>query len=127
MYAVSVSRSCIAQHYLTVPDPGPEGTLHSHRFDIEAEFRGPALNEYGYVVDIDAMIKALKAVVDGFRDRTLNDLSAFEGLNPSAERLAEVIGDRLLDRLDPETATELAVHVREDDVAVVTHERGIRS
>lgn len=127
MYAVSASRTCIAQHYLTVPDPGPEGELHSHRFGIEVEFRAPQLNEYGYVVDIDAVIEALESVVDGLRDRTLNDLPAFEGRNPSAERLAGVVADRLLDRLEPDAATELAVHVREDDVATVTHERGIRS
>ncbi len=125
MYTVSVSRACIAQHYLTVPDPGPEGTLHSHRFDVEVSFRGPTLNEYGYLVDIDAVIDALETVVDGVRDRTLNDLSAFEGVNPSAERLAEHVGDRLLDRLDPEPASELAVRVREDDVAEVVHERPI--
>ncbi|MFC6754963.1 6-pyruvoyl trahydropterin synthase family protein [Halorubrum tibetense] len=125
MYTVSVSRACIAQHYLTVPDPGPEGTLHSHRFDVEVSFRGSTLNEYGYLVDIDAVIDALETVVDGIRDRTLNDMPAFEGLNPSAERLAEHVGDRLLDRLDPETATELAVRVREDDVAEVVHERPI--
>ena len=125
MYTVSVSRACIAQHYLTVPDPGPEGTLHSHRFDVEVSFRGPTLNEYGYLVDIDAVIDALETVIDGVRDRTLNDLSAFEGVNPSAERLAEHVGDRLLDRLDPEPASELAVRVREDDVAEVVHERPI--
>ena len=125
MYTVSVSRACIAQHYLTVPDPGPEGTLHSHRFDVEVSFRGPTLNEYGYLVDIDAVIDALETVVDGVRDRTLNDLPAFEGVNPSAERLAEHVGDRLLDRLDPKPASELAVRVREDDVAEVVHERPI--
>ncbi|WP_418282913.1 6-pyruvoyl trahydropterin synthase family protein [Halorubrum sp. DTA98] len=123
MYAVSVSRDCIAQHYLTVPDPGPEGTLHSHRFGIEATFRGPELNEHGYLVDIDAVIDALEAVVDRLRDRTLNDLAAFEGKNPSVEHLAGIVGDRLTDRLDPATATELTVTVREDDVAEVAHER----
>ncbi|MBP1922337.1 6-pyruvoyltetrahydropterin/6-carboxytetrahydropterin synthase [Halorubrum alkaliphilum] len=125
MYSVSVSRACIAQHYLTVPDPGPEGTLHSHRFDIEASFHGPELNEYGYLVDIDAVIAALEAVVGEVRDRTLNDMSAFEGQNPSAERLAKHVGDQLLDRLDPETATELSVRVREDEVAEVVHKRAI--
>jgi len=123
MYSVSVSRSCIAQHYLTVPDPGPEGTLHSHRFGIEATFGGPELNEYGYLVDIDAVIGALEEVVEKIRDETLNDLTAFEGLNPSAERLAGLVADRLAERLAPETATELTVTVREDDVATVAHER----
>lgn len=123
MYSVSVSRSCIAQHYLTVPDPGPEGTLHSHRFGIEATFGGPELNEYGYLVDIDAVIDALEDVVGEIRDETLNDLPAFEGQNPSAERLARLVADRLAERLAPETATELTVTVREDDVATVAHER----
>lgn len=123
MYSVSVSRSCIAQHYLTVPDPGPEGTLHSHRFGIEATFGGPELNEYGYLVDIDAVIDALEDVVGEIRDETLNDLPVFEGQNPSAERLARLVADRLAERLAPETATELTVTVREDDVATVAHER----
>ena len=125
MYTVPVSRTCIAQHYLTVPDPGPEGTLHSHRFDIEASFHGPELNEHGYLVDIDAVIEALEAVVAKIRDRTLNDIPAFEGQNPSAERLAAHVADRLLGRLTPETATELAIRVREDEVAEVVHERTV--
>ncbi|WIV65932.1 6-pyruvoyl trahydropterin synthase family protein [Natrialbaceae archaeon AArc-T1-2] len=125
MYAVSVSRSFVAQHYLTVPDPGPEGSLHSHRFTAEATFRGPELDEYGYLVDIDAVVDALEAVVDSLRDRTLNDLAAFEGLNPSAEHLARLVGDRLLERLEPETATTLEIEIREDDVARVTHERAL--
>lgn len=125
MYAVSVMRSFVAQHYLTVPDPGPEGTLHSHHFTVEATFRGPALNEYGYLVDIDAAIEAIDAVVAAFRDETLNELPAFEGRNPSAERFARIFGNRLLARLDPEPATVLEIQLQEDDVATVAHERSI--
>ena len=40
MYAVSVSRTFVAQHALTVPDPGPEGTVHSHRYTVEATVSG---------------------------------------------------------------------------------------
>ena len=123
MYAVSVSRTFVAQHYLTVPNPGPEGTLHSHQYTVEATFRGPDLDEYGYLVDIDAVIDALEAVVDSLRDRTLNELPALEGQNPSAERLARIVGDRLVERLEPATATELVVRIDEDDVASVSHER----
>ncbi|AXR76792.1 6-pyruvoyl trahydropterin synthase family protein [Natrarchaeobaculum sulfurireducens] len=123
MYAVSVSRTFVAQHYLTVPNPGPEGTLHSHQYTVEATFRGPDLDEYGYLVDIDAVIDALEAVVDSLRDRTLNELPALEGRNPSAERLARTVGDRLLERLEPATATELVIRIDEDDIATVNHER----
>lgn len=126
MYEVSVSRAFVAQHYLTVPNPDPaEATLHSHCFTVEATFRGPELADYGYLVDIDAVIESMEAVVDGLRDETLNDLPAFNGKNPSAERLAAVFADRLLDRLSPEAAAELRVSIREDDVATVAHTRSI--
>ena len=125
MYSVSVSRTFVAQHYLTVPDPGPEGDLHSHTFVVEATFRGPALDEYEYLVDIDDVTAAMDRVVGRFRDETLNELPAFEGENPSAERLASAFGDALLERLEPPGATELLVEIREDDVATVGHRRAL--
>ncbi len=125
MYTVSVTRWFIAQHWLTVPDPGPEGTLHSHHFTAEVTFEGPELNEYGYLVDIDAVNKAVEATVAEFRDETLNELLAFEGRNPSAEHFARIFGDSLLTRLQPETATRLKIKLQEDDVASVTHGRTI--
>ena len=121
MYTVSVTRSFVAQHYLTVPNPGPEGELHSHQFTAEVTFSGPELGEYGYLVDIDAVIEAVEAVVETFRDQTLNELPAFEGLNPSAEHFARIFADRLTDRLTPKPATELTVALQEDDVATVSH------
>ena len=123
MYAVAVDRSFVAQHYLTVPEPGPEGTLHSHQFTVEATFRGPELDEFEYLVDIDDLTAAMETVAGFFTDRTLNDLSAFEGVNPSAERFARVFGDRLLDHVDPDNATALRIEIEEDDVARVAHER----
>ncbi|TYL37025.1 6-pyruvoyl tetrahydropterin synthase [Natronococcus pandeyae] len=123
MYAVSVARSLVAQHYLTVPDPGPEGTPHSHHFTVEATFRGPELDAFEYLVDIDELNAAMDALADHYRDRLLNDLPAFEGANPSAERFARVFGDRLLERLEPDTATELRIEIEEDDVARVAHQR----
>lgn len=123
MYTVSVTRPFVAQHYLTVPDPGSEGDLHSHHFTVTATFRGPKLGEFGYLVDIDAVTESLEAVVEEFRDETLNDLPPFEGRNPSAEHFARVFGDRLTERLNPDPATTLEITLQEDDVATVTHER----
>lgn len=125
MYAVAVSRSLIAQHALTVPDSGPEGEIHSHQYTIEATFRGPELDEYGYLVDIDDVNAAMDVLVEQYRDRTLNDLPSFEEENPSVERFARIVGDRLLERLNPDSATELRVSIDEDDVARVHHERAI--
>ncbi|OIB57924.1 6-pyruvoyl trahydropterin synthase family protein [Natrialba sp. SSL1] len=126
MYAVSVSRSVVAQHFLTVPDPGPEGQLHSHHFTVEATLRGSELDAHEYLVDIDDLVAAMDRTAAFYSDRTLNDLPAFEDANPSAERFARVFGDRLLESLSlPATVSELRIEIQEDDVARVAHERTV--
>jgi len=125
MYSVAVTRTFVAQHYLTVPDPGPEGERHSHTFTVEATFRGPDLDEFGYLVDIDDVNAAMDETAESFRDELLNDLPEFEGHNPSAEHLGQAFAGRLINRVAPETATELAVTVREDDVATVGYRTAV--
>lgn len=125
MYSVAVSRTFVAQHYLTVPDPGPEGQLHSHTFTAEAQFSGPEVNEYGYLVDIDHLEVAMDETVADFRDETLNDLPEFDGKNPSAEHLARAFATRLLDRIEPPTATQLELTIQEDDVASISYQQSL--
>jgi 6-pyruvoyltetrahydropterin/6-carboxytetrahydropterin synthase len=122
MYATTVLTDFVAQHYLTVPDPGPEGVPHSHHFEVELTFRGPALNEYDYLVDIDDAEAALADLADRYRDALLNDLPEFEGDNPSVERFARVIFDRVTDAVTDETVAELAVTVWEDETAAATYD-----
>jgi 6-pyruvoyltetrahydropterin/6-carboxytetrahydropterin synthase len=122
MYAVTVRRSFIAQHYLTVPDPGPEGKVHSHRFTAEVELRGPELDEFGYLVDIDAVKAGMDAVVDDYRDELLNDAPAFEGLNPSVEHFARIFCESFLDAADPSNPTGVEVRLWEDEEAWASYE-----
>lgn len=124
MYTVTVSETFVAQHYLTVPDPGPEGDLHSHTFTAAVEFAGPELGEYGYLLDIDDAVAAVEATAERYRDATLNDLPEIAG-NPSAERLAAAFGDRVADRVDAPAAEAMTVTVREDDVAEVSNRRAL--
>lgn len=119
MYRVAVSRTFVAQHYLTVPDSGPEGEPHSHTFTVEATFQGPELNRFGYLIDIDEVCDGMDVTTEFFRDQLLNDLPEFEGVNPSVEHLARVFASHLLDQVSPEAATELGISVQEDDVATV--------
>ncbi|MFC4550572.1 MULTISPECIES: 6-pyruvoyl trahydropterin synthase family protein [Halorussus] len=125
MYAVTVERAFVAQHYLTVPDPGPEGELHSHAYTAKVQFSGEELNEYGYLVDIDDATALLESTVDRYRDATLNDLPEFEGRNPSLEHFARLFGDRLADGLDAPAVESLAVKLREDEAAWASHERAV--
>lgn len=123
MYSLSVGRDFVAQHFLTVPDPGPEGEIHSHRYRAEVRFSGPELDEYGYLVDIDAVTEAIDALDDRYRDTLLNDLPEFEGENPSVERFARHFADRVEERVPTDVPTELEVRMWEDDDAWASHER----
>jgi 6-pyruvoyltetrahydropterin/6-carboxytetrahydropterin synthase len=58
------------------------------------------LDNHGYLVDIVDLENALSAVIERFKDFTLNDLSEFEGLNPSLEHFARIIYEGLQSRLD---------------------------
>ena len=107
----------MARHYLTVPDPGPEGKLHSHRFGAELELRGPELGEYDYLVDIDEDTAALEAPADRYTDATFDDLPDFDGDNPGVEWFSRVVFDSVTDRVTDDTVAEPAVTVRKDDEA----------
>jgi 6-pyruvoyltetrahydropterin/6-carboxytetrahydropterin synthase len=122
MYSTTVLTDFVAQHYLTVPDPGPEGVPHSHHYEVKLTFRGPELNEYDYLVDIDDAEAALADLADRYRDELLNDRPEFEGYNPSVERFARVIFDRVTDRVTDDTVTELRVAVWEDDEAAASYD-----
>jgi 6-pyruvoyltetrahydropterin/6-carboxytetrahydropterin synthase len=125
MYEVTVTRPFVAQHYLTVPDPGPEGELHSHAFEVEVTVRGPELNEYGYLVDIDDVKAAMASLLDRYRDATLNDLPEFEGQNPSVERLARAFADRFVSASGVENPDSVRVCIWEDDEACAVYERPV--
>ena len=122
-YELTVTREFIAQHFLTVPDPGPEGEVHSHHFTVELRFAGPELGEYGYLVDIDAVDDILDSLADRYRDTLLNDLPEFEGLNPSIEHFSRLFGDRVADALSNPTPTRLTVRIWEDDTSWASHTR----
>lgn len=117
MYTVTVTRDFVAQHYLTVPNPGPEGTLHSHHFEVEIHLEGPDLNEFGYLVDIDDLDTFLDSIEDRYRDTTLNDLPEFADTNPSVEHFAERISSRFRDAVTAPNVDTVRVRVWEDESA----------
>jgi 6-pyruvoyltetrahydropterin/6-carboxytetrahydropterin synthase len=125
MYRVTVQRSFVAQHFLTVPDPGPEGVVHSHHFTAEVGFEGPDLDEYGYLVDIDAVKAAMATVVDRYRDTTLNDHDAFEGENPSVERFARIFCEEVVEAVDADVPERARVTLWEDDEAWASYETAL--
>jgi 6-pyruvoyltetrahydropterin/6-carboxytetrahydropterin synthase len=117
MYTLRVARDFVAQHYLTVPDCGPENEWHSHHFEIELILEGPSLNEHGYVVDIVEVEDLLESRVDRYRDATLNDLPEFDDKNPSIEHFSRIISDYIKRHINTEPVETITVRIWEDDSA----------
>jgi 6-pyruvoyltetrahydropterin/6-carboxytetrahydropterin synthase len=117
MYQLMVRRDFVAQHYLTVPNCGPENEWHSHHFDVEVQLAGHELTDHGYLVDITEVEAALDDLVDRYEDATLNDLPEFEGLNPSIEHFSRIFCRALQDRLNADGLETITVKIWEDDAA----------
>ena len=123
VYTVAVARDFIAQHRLIGGDWGPENELHAHHYRLELRLTGPELDEHGYLVDIVAIEALLDGIVARYRDAVLNELPEFRDLNPSIERFARIIADRLADGLNGAPVRSLVVRVWENEIAWAAYER----
>lgn len=117
MYTLAIQRDFIARHFLIGGDWGPENELHAHHYRIELQLEGGTLDEHGYLVDIVDVEVALETMVDRYRDRTLNELPEFEGLNPSVEHFARIVCRKLNDEIAASNVDALVVRVWENEIA----------
>jgi len=124
-YRVRVERDFVAQHFLTVPDPGPEGEINGHHFRVELRFAGDELDEHGYLVDIDRVEEILDVVEGRYADALLNELPEFAGHNPSVERFTEVVSERVAESFQRPNPDQLSVRIWEDDHAWASHRRDL--
>jgi 6-pyruvoyltetrahydropterin/6-carboxytetrahydropterin synthase len=117
MFTVAVQRELIARHFLVGRDFGAEGRPHSHRYLVELRLTGDRLDRFGFLADIDEVTTRMEQVLAGFRDRLLNELPEFEGLNPSIEHLCRILCRAFRNGLRTESPTEMTVRIRESDSA----------
>ena len=117
MYTVAVRRDFVAQHFLIGGDWGAENERHSHHYRVEVGLEGATLDEHGYLVDIVDIETHLDALVSYYRDKTLNDLTEFAGLNPSIEHFSRLFCQQLKERIKAATLTTIQVKIWETGIA----------
>ncbi len=123
MYAISVQRDFRAYHFLIGGDWGAENERHPHAYKVELTLEGERLNEHGYLVDIVEIDATLDATIDRYQDKTLNDLSAFHGLNPSIEHFARILCDALGETSTAPNLTTMTVKLWENDIAWASYRK----
>lgn len=94
-YEVRVAADFAAAHFLKDYN-GKCENLHGHNYKVYAHVRGERLNEGGMLVDFSKLKKALRSVCDELDHKNLNDMAIFEQ-NPSAERIAQYIFNKILE------------------------------
>ena len=132
MFSVTVRDHMMIAHSLRGEVFGPAQRLHGATYVVDATFRRASLDADGIVVDIGRAAEALRAVVAELGYRNLDDEAAFAGMNTTTEALAQVIADRLAERVQSgalgETARELdglSVTLRESHIAWAGYERAL--
>jgi 6-pyruvoyltetrahydropterin/6-carboxytetrahydropterin synthase len=117
MYTVAVQREFIARHFMIGGDFGAENHLHSHTYRVEIRLTGETLDRHGFLIDIDPLSAGLDEVLAGVRDKTLNDLPEFEGLNPSIEALARILCRAFAPRVPAARLSDIRVTIWESPSA----------
>jgi 6-pyruvoyl-tetrahydropterin synthase len=130
VFSVTVRDHMMIAHSLRGEVFGPAQRLHGATYIVDATFRRAALDADGLVVDIGQAAEALHVVVAELTYRNLDEEPAFAGMNTSTETLAQVIADRLADRVHAgalgNSARELAglgVTLHESHIAWASYER----
>jgi 6-pyruvoyltetrahydropterin/6-carboxytetrahydropterin synthase len=98
-------------------DWGPENHLHSHHYQIELQLHGDSLDPHGYLVDIVEIERLLNAMVERYRDCTLNEQVEFAGLNPSIEHFCRILCHSLSAQIPAANVRVLQVKLWENDIA----------
>ena len=130
MYSVTVRDHMMIAHSLRGEVFGPAQRLHGATYVVDATFRRAAVDADGIVVDIGRAAEELHAVVAELSYRNLDDEPAFAGVNTSTEALAQVVADRLADRVHAGALGDaarkldgLVVTLRESHIAWASYER----
>ena len=130
MFSVTVRDHMMIAHSLRGEVFGPAQRLHGATYVVDATFRRASLDADGIVVDIGRAAQALQAVVGELGYRNLDDEDDFAGTNTTTEALAQVVADRLADRVHAGALGDaarsldgLAVTLHESHVAWASYER----
>ena len=96
MYSVSVRDHMMIAHSFKGDVFGPAQRLHGATYVVDVEFRRPALDADGIVVDIGRAIDALRQVLSALNYRNLDEMPEFGGRNTTTEVLARTVFDRMV-------------------------------
>jgi 6-pyruvoyl-tetrahydropterin synthase len=131
VFSVTLRGHMMIAHSLRGETFGPAQRLHGATFVVDAAFRRESLDADGIVVDIGRAAEELQAVLRGLSYRNLDEEPDFAGINTTTEVLAQVVADRLADRVhagafgESDGLSGIVVTLHESHVASASYERAL--
>jgi 6-pyruvoyl-tetrahydropterin synthase len=125
VFSVTVRDHMMIAHSLRGEVFGPAQRLHGATYVVDATFRRQSLDADSIVVDLGAAATQLHEVLSELSYRNLDDEADFAGVNTSTEALAQVIADRLVEKVNAGALGDTARKL--DGLVVTLHESHIAS
>jgi 6-pyruvoyl-tetrahydropterin synthase len=132
MFTVTVRDHFMIAHSLRGEVFGPAQRLHGATYVVDATFRRAALDPDNIVVDIGRAAEELHAVVGELSYRNLDDDAALSRTNTTTEALAQVIADRLAERVHAGALGDgarglagITITLHESHIAWASYERSL--
>lgn len=132
MFSVTVRDHVMIAHSLRGEVFGPAQRLHGATYVVDAMFRAAALTAEGLVVDIGQAGELLRDVLGELNYRNLDEQADLAGMNTTTEGLAQVIADRIAERIHAgglgdgaERLETLEVTLHESPIASAGYERAL--
>jgi 6-pyruvoyl-tetrahydropterin synthase len=132
VFSVTVRDHVMIAHSFEGEVFGPAQRLHGATYIVDATFRGEELDANGIVVDIALAAEELHTVLAALNHRNLDDDPAFVGRNTTTEVMAQVIADRIADRVHAgalgegaRSLTGIILTLKESHIAWATYERAL--
>ena len=110
-FEITAFRIFAAAHQLRLYDGSLE-SLHGHNWRVKVMVGADRLDSIGVVMDFHELDRALEQTITPMRNRHLNELAAFQEINPSTENIAMHIARNLV---LPNSVRLLSVEVWETD------------
>jgi len=119
MFRIKVSDNFSAAHHIE-GYPGDCSNLHGHNWKVVIAIRAEKLDELGMACDFREAKTILKEILNKLDHTNLDNHPWFTNCNPTSERIAQVIFERLSERL-PENLKLEAVEIFESDSTSVEY------
>jgi 6-pyruvoyltetrahydropterin/6-carboxytetrahydropterin synthase len=97
MYEVTIRKSFSAAHLLREIG-GKCEELHGHNFIVEVSAAADSLNEDGLLIDFRLLKRWTDEVLEELDHKYLNELNSFKNMNPSSERIARFLFERIREK-----------------------------